>query len=189
MKFLKLTSTVFVKKSFIHEAALAAFFISGAANAFTVDVANAPSNNLALTVSAIQSAKQSLFINIYELTSSEIEQAIINRIQAGVNVQILEEGQPVGGFSAAARGVQAQINQAMKSSGNRADHLFEMTSAAGGKRRFHFDHGKYAVIDGNSLLIGSENYSPSSSFGGDECRSVWGLYYFRRSNQRLSSLA
>jgi phosphatidylserine/phosphatidylglycerophosphate/cardiolipin synthase-like enzyme len=134
-----------------------------ASMAFPVEVANAPTDNLALTVSAITGAQHSLSLNIYELTSPEIQAALINRIQAGVTVKILEEGQPVGGFSAAARGVQSQIALAMKNSHNSNNHFYEMTSLAGGTRRFHFDHGKYAVIDDSKLLIGSENYSPTGN--------------------------
>jgi hypothetical protein len=45
---------------------------------------------------------------------------------------------------------------------HRGDFLHEMTSKAG-PRRFKYDHAKYAVIDGDSLLIGSENYSPTGT--------------------------
>lgn len=128
--------------------------------AFQVDVSEAPTNDLALTVSAIQSAKQSLMINIYELTSPEVVNAILERINAGVHVEVLEEGQPVGGFSAAAQLAQNQLVRAMVNI-KKNDHLYAMSSKAGGKRRFRFDHAKYIVIDGHSLLIGSENYTPT----------------------------
>ena len=128
----------------------------------TVDVSEAPTTNLGLTISAIQSAQHTLLLNIYELSSPEIADALVGRIQAGVNVRIIEEGQPVGGMSAAAKGIQSQLVQAMQSARG-GDHLFEMTSKAGGKRRFRFDHAKYAVIDGSDLLIGSENYSPTGN--------------------------
>ena len=127
---------------------------------FTVETANAPEDNLSLTVHAIESAKQSIDLNIYELTSPEIVNALLDRIQAGVAVQIIEEGQPVGGLSAAAKGIQSQLLQSMASANN-SDQLFEMTSKAGGKRRFRFDHAKYIVVDNQALLISSENYSPT----------------------------
>ncbi|MGZ3650053.1 MAG: phospholipase D-like domain-containing protein [Bdellovibrionota bacterium] len=142
----------------------AAFAVISQAKAdFAVEVAEAPGSNLALTVEAIQSARQSIFLNIYELTSPEVADALIRQIGAGVQVQILEEGQPVGGMSAAAKGIESQIVQAMQQArGN--DHFFVMTSkGTAGKRRFHFDHAKYAVIDDVNLLIGSENYSPTGN--------------------------
>ncbi len=139
-------------------------FCSAVGNAFEVQVAEAPTSDLGLTVSAIQSAKSTLLLNIYDLSSPQITEALLERIQAGVLVQIIEEGQPVGGLPAAARGIQSQLAQAMRKSSAK-DRLLEMTSKAqaGTKRRFRYDHAKYAVIDGKSLLIGSENYSPTGN--------------------------
>ena len=130
--------------------------------AFNVQVSEAPTDDLALTVGAIESAQKTLLLNIYELSSSDIADAILNRIQAGVHVEIIQEGQIVGGLSAAGKGIQAQIAQAMQSAGN-GDRLLEMSSKAGGKRRYRYDHAKYAVIDSQTLLIGSENYSPTGN--------------------------
>ena len=123
-------------------------------------VAEAPGTNLSLNLGAIKSAKKNLLINIYEFTSKDIKDAIIERIHAGVQVKILEEGQPVGGFSAQARAVKEEIEAEMKQVSSKNLFLV-MTSQEGVKRRFRFDHGKYIVIDDKSLLIGSENYSPT----------------------------
>jgi phosphatidylserine/phosphatidylglycerophosphate/cardiolipin synthase-like enzyme len=130
--------------------------------AIDIDVSEAPSSDLDLTVSAFQNATTSILLNIYDLSSPQIADALIGRIQAGVHVEILEEGQPVGGLSAAGKGIQSQLAQAMNAAGN-GDKLYEMTSKAGGKRRFRYDHAKYAVIDDNQVLIGSENYSPTGN--------------------------
>ncbi len=130
---------------------------------FQVEVSEAPTSNLALTVSAIKSAHQSIQLNIYEMTSPEIADALMSQIRAGVHVEILEEGQPVGGMSATGKGIEAQIVQSMGQSGT-GNHFYVMTSKeTSAKRRFHFDHAKYAVIDNAHLLIGSENYSPTGN--------------------------
>jgi phosphatidylserine/phosphatidylglycerophosphate/cardiolipin synthase-like enzyme len=122
-------------------------------------MAEAPTTDLALTLTAIESAKQTLSVNIYELTSPQIVDALIQKISAGLQVQILLEGQPVGGLSAAAKGIESQIASAMHGASS-ADHLFVME---GKKRRFHYDHAKYVVIDHQAVLIGSENYSPTGN--------------------------
>ena len=96
--------------------------------AFEVRVAEAPTTNLSLITSAIKSAKYSLLINIYEFTSPEIAEAIINRINAGVHVEILEEGQPVGGMSSVGRDTQDKILAAMKTS-SKQNRFFEMYDA------------------------------------------------------------
>ncbi|MGZ3698398.1 MAG: phospholipase D-like domain-containing protein [Bdellovibrionota bacterium] len=129
-----------------------------------VQVSEAPTNNLTMTVDAIKSAQHSLFLNIYDLSSPEVADALLDRIQNGIQVQILEEGEPFGRMSAAAHGIQLQLARAMRSARNANDHFFMMTGQGGKvKRRFHYDHAKYTVIDGQRLLIGSENYSPTGN--------------------------
>ncbi|MBI3558238.1 MAG: hypothetical protein HY074_18380 [Deltaproteobacteria bacterium] len=134
--------------------------------AVPVKVAEAPFNDLALTVQAIETAQTYLLINIYELSSQDVADAIIGRISAGVHVELLEEGQPVGGMSKAGKNIQGRIAKAMEKAGNE-DHFYVMTSKADPKnpvkRRFRFDHAKYIVADGARLLIGSENYSPTGN--------------------------
>lgn len=128
--------------------------------AFPVHLSHAPENNLELTLSAIRNAKRSLLFNIYEFTEPRIADALIERIQAGVHVEILREGEPVGGISEAARAIEKRLIHAMTLSP--ADHrFFEMkTLSKTQKRRFRYNHAKYVVIDEESLLISSENYSP-----------------------------
>jgi phosphatidylserine/phosphatidylglycerophosphate/cardiolipin synthase-like enzyme len=137
--------------------------LGDSAFAFPIQMASSPESTLSLTVSAINSAQQSILINIYDLSSPEIVQAINNQVSRGLHVEILQEGQPVGGISAAARGLQASIIQAMSQFSG--DRYVEMSShsASGEKvqRRFRYDHAKYIVIDNSTLVVGSENYSPT----------------------------
>lgn len=143
---------------------LALLFLSiSPAFAVQIKVAEAPYNDLALTIQTIETAKKHLLVNIYELTSPVIADALAERIAAGVHVEILEEGQPVGGMSKAAKAIVGRLSKAMKDSDNAEDHFYIMTSRKGGQRRFHFDHAKYVVADGENLLIGSENYSPTGN--------------------------
>ena len=129
-------------------------------DAIQVEVSNAPDDNLSLTLSAIQRAKRSVHLNIYEFTSVPIAEALISQVQRGVSTDILQEGQIVGGVSAISKGIQSDIVHAMKRAGTK-HHYYEMTSKAGGTRRYRFDHAKYATIDGSILLISSENFSPT----------------------------
>jgi phosphatidylserine/phosphatidylglycerophosphate/cardiolipin synthase-like enzyme len=131
--------------------------------AIDVTVSEAPDDTLALTVSAIKSAKKELLINIYELTSPDVAKAIKAQIEAGIKVRILEEGQPVGGFSHSAAAIEKQLIAAMKE-GNLDNSFFLMKSPADKSgRRFVFDHAKYMVIDQKSAVVGSENYSPTGN--------------------------
>jgi len=145
---------------------------------FKVKVAEAPASDLALTLQAIRSANHSLLLNAYQMSSTEIENALMDRIRAGIHVEIIKEGQPVGGESQEERVIQSQLIQAMKSASGQ-DHFYEMTAKKVSQRRFHFDHAKYAVIDNETLLIGSENYSPTGNPGsGDRGNRGWEVLVF-----------
>lgn len=142
---------------------LSQMLVSSQSFAFPAQIAHAPENTLDLTLTAIRSAKKSLLINAYELYSPEIVSAIQSQIRDGISVQILQEGQPVGGMSDLGRQVQEQLVSAMENAGN-GDQYFEMRKGPDGqKRRFHFNHAKYIVVDDESLLLGSENYSPTGN--------------------------
>jgi phosphatidylserine/phosphatidylglycerophosphate/cardiolipin synthase-like enzyme len=110
-------------------------------------------------VRAIQSAQRTLTVNAYELTSPLIANAILNRIAAGVQVDVLEEGEPVGKVSPDAIAIRNSIVAAVQRARNGSVSV--MQGRAQGVRRFPYDHAKYLVIDSSSVLIGSENYSPT----------------------------
>jgi phosphatidylserine/phosphatidylglycerophosphate/cardiolipin synthase-like enzyme len=147
---------------------LALLGLTGACGAFAfpVEIAAAPGNDLKLTLEAIQDAQSDLYLNIYEMNSTEIGDAIIKQVNAGLHVEILAEGQPVGGVSKAEKSIQDKIIAAMTSDRNRdqSDHYYVMTSKASAhaKRRYRYDHAKYIIVDGQSVLLGSENYSETS---------------------------
>ncbi len=130
--------------------------------AITIDVADSPETNLSLALAAIHSAKKSLVMNAYELNSPEIATALQKKIKS-IPVTILLEGQPVGGIGE--DGIQ--IRDLIIASMNRSPlpHKFLIMSSktpeGARTRRFRYDHAKYIIVDGTSLLVGSENYSSS----------------------------
>lgn len=128
-----------------------------------LDVADSPRSNLILALQAILSAKKSIVMNAYELTSYEIADALIQKIEEGVRVQILQEGQPVGGMIPEGLDIQKKIVKAMERNASTQVHgYWVMTSKTPkGKRRFRFNHAKYIIVDEKGVLVGSENYSPS----------------------------
>ena len=132
--------------------------LSAALTASPILVSESPGTNLQLTLKAINSATSTLHINAYELTSQAIAEAIVEQIKQGVKVTILEEGQPVGGFSKDARERRSEIVNAMNRKG-RGNGFYMMEADSVAERRFHFDHAKYILVDNDELLLGSENYS------------------------------
>jgi len=139
------------------------FILSLPVWAVTLDVSESPRSNLVLSLRAILSAQKSIVMNAYELTSYDVADALIQKINDGVRVELLQEGQPVGGLVPEAKDIQKKIVKAMESnSGSQIHGYWMMTSETPkGKRRFRYNHAKYIVIDEKGVMVGSENYSPS----------------------------
>ncbi len=143
-------------------------FLTTGAGAIPIKVSEAPENLLANTLHTISSTKNKLRINIYEMKSPEIADAVIKKIEAGVDVHILMEGQPVGGMSDASLEIKNQIVAAMKSNTASPQCRFSLMEAPDAarsqldkNRRFAFNHAKYMIVDDEIVSVGSENFSSS----------------------------
>jgi phosphatidylserine/phosphatidylglycerophosphate/cardiolipin synthase-like enzyme len=88
-----------------------------------------------------------LRVNVYLFESQDIEREVIDMLSRGGTVYILIEGSPVGGISDS----EVKILR----------HIIEK----GGEVRFSNDslyrlnHAKYALIDSDTLILGSENWN------------------------------
>ncbi|MEO5970269.1 MAG: phospholipase D-like domain-containing protein [Bdellovibrionia bacterium] len=143
-----------------------AFFISSASVlAFPAKFAVGPDNNQSLLLSTILSAQKNLDINVYQLDHPAIVAAIVDRIKAGVTVNLLIEGHPVGGINPAGKTAIAQLKGAIlernagdaSKSSSTGSHLYLMSAKNKMERRYRFDHAKYMVVDHVRTLISSEN--------------------------------
>ncbi len=134
---------------------------------FETIVSDSPNNDLKLTLSTIASAKQSLYINVYELTSEVITDAIIDKLNEGVHVEIILEGQPIPGYKLSEKGneMKNRIVKSMNKNSSALPKFYLMRSLNGPmkERRFYFNHAKYMIVDEEVLQIGSENYSPAGN--------------------------
>ncbi len=119
-----------------------------------------PDCNQELLLSTIASTTDSLDINIYEIKSEKITKAIVDRIKDGVTVRMLVEGQPVGGVSQIEKKNLDKIRDAMSAQRNSDNKLYIMTGERA-DRRYVYDHAKYLVADGSTVLVSSDNFSPT----------------------------
>jgi phosphatidylserine/phosphatidylglycerophosphate/cardiolipin synthase-like enzyme len=106
----------------------------------------------------IDNAQASLYINIYTFNNPYIAEHIINASERGIDVVLLIEASPVGGF----KENQEQILNKIASSSVKVYYSRD--------RRFRFLHAKYAIADNRSILITTENFDYTgipvdSSFG------------------------
>lgn len=113
--------------------------------------------------SRLESAADRILLAGYTLTSPRVVEILKERHEAGVKVEVLLEGTPVGGIS------EAQVRK--------LDRLvaagIPVTVIDGPYDRYRFHHAKYAVIDDSALVL-TENWKPAGT-GGKSSRG-WGFY-------------
>lgn len=129
-----------------------------------------PDSSYEVVEEAIRSAKRSIEISVYEFTHPGIAKLIADADLRGVSVRILVEGSPVGGISSE----QANLLTSLNVSGIPVDL---MGSSGGERSRYRFLHAKYLIIDGESVLIISENFKESGiPYTGFEGNRGWGVW-------------
>ncbi|MGA2934727.1 MAG: phospholipase D-like domain-containing protein [Methanomicrobiales archaeon] len=136
----------------------------------TVTAFVSPDSSFGVLENAIWGARQEILVNAYELSHPGIGDLLAAARRRGVSVQVLLEGGPVGGISPGEEAVCAGLNRS-------GIPLEMMTTTAAAHARFRYDHAKYLVIDGQDLLISTENfgvtgYPPPGSRG----NRGWGAF-------------
>ncbi|MHC1596620.1 MAG: phospholipase D-like domain-containing protein [Candidatus Syntropharchaeales archaeon] len=122
-----------------------------------------PDCSLDILCGEIENAS-TLRANLYLFESREIEKAVLDLLERGGEVYLLIEGDPVGGIS------DAELS------------ILENVIERGGEVRltgnglYRLNHAKYALIDRETVIIGSENWNdggfPYKTSGGNR---GWGV--------------
>jgi cardiolipin synthase len=119
-----------------------------------------PESAYSLVQTAIADAQSSISLNIYMLTNRNVADALAAKAKAGVKVTILLEGQTFG--DEILLPVKKVLDDFEAKLAGTSARFLVMTSQAGGKRRYVFDHAKYMVIDGTRVFVSSENITGSA---------------------------
>lgn len=128
----------------------------------------APDNLFAGVAALFAAARRSIWIEAYELDHPDLTAILRQQAGAGVAVRVLLEGAPTGGLSDQSRWAAQQITGA-----GGVVH-FMVNDVEDAADRYPYQHAKFALIDGETLLISSENFKTSSmpTDGGDG--ETWG---------------
>lgn len=102
-------------------------------------------------------AQRSLEAAVYELTDREVASWLAEAAERGVRVRLLVEGQPVGGMQQP----EADLLRALQGAGCEVRAI----SSWHGFKRYDFLHCKYLISDSCRVLLGSENWAPTSLRG------------------------
>ncbi len=116
----------------------------------------APDNTFVALSTLLASAAASIHLETYEITHPDLVQILVARAQAGVEVSVLLEGGPAGGLDNAERWAAQQI----VSAGGTVHFMVNDVGVAAD--RYPYIHAKFAIIDGQTLLISTENLNPDS---------------------------
>ncbi|MFN2278909.1 MAG: phospholipase D-like domain-containing protein [Candidatus Promineifilaceae bacterium] len=145
------------------------FFPATARQPSSLTISIAPDNAFETVTAAINSAQESIQISSLTFENLAISKSLVVALNRGVAVKILLEGGPVGGIT----DQEKAICQAIESAGG---ECWFMISDQDQRihDRYRYMHAKYMIIDGNRVLISSENLSPNSMPYDDKSDGTWG---------------
>lgn len=107
---------------------------------------------------AISQAQESVYICIYIMENTNMYALLQDLLEKGVEVTILIEGSPVGGMTSSE---QEKLNTISDCG---ADvRIINYSGADSG--RYNYVHAKYAVIDGETVVLTSENWTQDNLNG------------------------
>ena len=102
---------------------------------------------------AVAGARHEILVNVYEFTDPAMAADLISARERGVAVTVLLEGGPVGGVPPEERAVAGALDRS-------GIAVLSMTTTDAAHAKYRYDHAKYIVIDGSTVLVGSENFKP-----------------------------
>ncbi len=114
-----------------------------------------PDSEGAPVFDALRSAKREIRLCIYTLDHPGVAYILLESMRKGVSVTVLAEGDPAGGMPKN----ELEILSALSNEG--AD-VRVIKRSDDGFRRYTYMHAKYAVIDSNTVIMTSENWTQSS---------------------------
>ncbi|MEZ4592125.1 MAG: lamin tail domain-containing protein [Chloroflexota bacterium] len=135
----------------------------------TLTVAVAPDNAYETLKLHLDAAQTSIAIEALTFENVAIANDLIAALNRGVAVTILLEGTPIGGVP----DQEKYICQQIEAAGGAC--WFMISDAANDiADRYRFLHAKFILIDGQQVIISSENLSPNSMPNDNKADGTWG---------------
>lgn len=104
---------------------------------------------------ALRSAEREIRLCIYTLDHPGVAYILLESMRKGVSVTVLAEGDPAGGMPKDELGMLSALS-------NGGADVRVMKRSDDGFRRYTYMHAKYAVVDGSTVILTSENWTQSS---------------------------
>ncbi len=121
-----------------------------------ITLTTAPDGAFALTAQTFEAAQESILLEGYTVESVALYDVLAERLQAGVAITMLLEGAPVGWFGQD-RSNGLWIAEQVHQHPNGAVYFMH-----GDATRYRYQHAKFALVDGETALVSTENFNPSA---------------------------
>lgn len=113
----------------------------------------------------LESAQKSIRVEIYMISDKNVLSLLVDKAEAGVDVDVLLEANPLG----------------MTSLQSCSGHLMALIEAgadvrlidSGTEPRYAYDHAKFAIVDGDTTVVMSENWT-SDNLNGSTVDNIYG---------------
>jgi phosphatidylserine/phosphatidylglycerophosphate/cardiolipin synthase-like enzyme len=122
----------------------------------SVTAFSSPDTSFNVITEEIGKAQDSIDISLYEFTNHGIANALLSALAKGVSIRVLLEGSPVGGVKT----LELEVLNRLSDQGAEI-RLMRDDDSKGIHSRYTFNHGKYALIDDDVLIVCSENWGNS----------------------------
>jgi len=131
------------------------FFTQRLTETAILTVAIAPDNLFDAVANLLTSAQESIQIESYSFRSRELADVLLDRLNNGVSITLLLEGAPAfGGVTDQEKWIVRRLHD------NGAQVLFMINDSANQVHdRYKNQHAKLMIVDGTTVLVGSENLS------------------------------
>jgi uncharacterized repeat protein (TIGR01451 family) len=134
-----------------------------------ITIAIAPDNAYETLLEEIETAQSRISVVSLTFRNIAIAEALVRATQRGVSVTVLLDGAPPGGIEDSERYVCKQLELAGGECwfmvNDEAERVFD---------RYRFLHAKFMLIDGERVIISSENLSPDSLPSDEKDDGTWG---------------
>jgi phosphatidylserine/phosphatidylglycerophosphate/cardiolipin synthase-like enzyme len=130
-----------------------------------------PDCSYKIIVDELRNATKSIYFNIYEFTNPFLCDKLVEALKRNVSVKIFLEGSPIGGIDQR----EIFILNKIKNNGGKV-RLIVNDKQNNIFARYTFNHGKYLIIDNNTVIVESCNWVKTGipidpTFGNRE----WGI--------------
>jgi phosphatidylserine/phosphatidylglycerophosphate/cardiolipin synthase-like enzyme len=146
------------------------FFTQQVTEDATLTVAVAPDNLYGAVRELLANAGQSIQIEAYSLRSRELADILLERLGDGVRVTLLLEGAPAfEGVTSQEKWIVKRLHEAG------AQVLFMINdNERSVYDRYKYQHAKLLIVDGDTVLVGSENLTPTGMPADDKSNGTAG---------------